>query len=148
MEVTIRWPAGRILFVITFGALWCSGLASVGTSFVQDGLWFMGVLPLCASVLGALVFWRIASASVRTSEHGVRVRNVLHTFHLPWTSVDDVRIARRGASWWRGLELVLSDGQAVRVDVLSGRDAYPGLIAGQRLDAALAQLRTRVRRSP
>jgi hypothetical protein len=146
VEVTIRPPLARNLFTISFGALWCSGLASVGTSFVRDGLWFIGLLPLSAAGLGALMFWRIASASVKTSERGLHVRNVLHTVQVPWSSVDDIRIARRGVSWRRGLELVLNDGQTVSVDVLSGNDAQPGLIAGKRLDAAQAQLRDRHQR--
>ena len=146
VEVTIRPPLARNLFTISFGGLWCSGLASVGTSFVRDGLWFIGLLPLSAAGLGALMFWRIASASVKTSERGLRVRNMRHTVLVPWSSVDDIRIARRGVSWRRGLELVLNDGQTVSVDVLSGNDAQPGLIAGKRLDAAQAQLRDRYRR--
>jgi hypothetical protein len=89
------------------------------------------------------MFWRIASTSVKTSQRGVRVRNVLHTFQVPWNSVDNIRIARRGVSWRRGLELVLSNGQTVSVDVLSGKDAQTGLIGGKRLDAALARLRDR-----
>jgi hypothetical protein len=111
---------------------------------VRDGLWFIGLLPLSAAGLGALMFWRIVSASAKTSEGGLRVRNVLHTVQVPWSSVDDIRIARRGVSWRRGLEL--NDAQTVSVDVLSGNDAQPGLIAGKRLDAAQAQLRDRQQR--
>jgi hypothetical protein len=104
MEVTIRPPLARNLFTISFGALWCSGLASVGMSFLRDGLWPMALLPVSAAGLGALMFWRIASTSVKTSQRGVRVRNVLHTFRVPWNSVDNIRIARRGVSWRRGLD--------------------------------------------
>lgn len=148
MEVTIRPPLARNLLTIAFGALWCFGLASVGTSFVRDGVWFMGVLPLSAAALGAFIFWRIATGSVKTSDGGIQVRNVLHTFEIPWGSVDDIRVARRTTSWRWGFEFVLSDGRTVGADVLSGKDAQPGSIGGKRLDAAVSQLVERLHRTP
>ena len=145
--MAIRQAPARNLATACFGTLWCAGLASVGTSLIGQGLWFVGVMPLGAALLGGAMFWRIVTAAVTTSAVGLRVRNIGRTRTVPWAAVDEIRLSRRGASWRRGLEVALRDGETIWVDVLSARDALPGMPAGRRLDAALDALVDRYRRS-
>jgi len=93
----------------------------------------IATVGLGAIVAGAVLV--LARPRVAADSHGIRVRNVVGGYELPWSSVRQVRFDRD--SWWATLELVDGDELSLlAVQVLDGKRAVAAVRALRRLHAA------------
>lgn len=93
----------------------------------------VATVGLGAIIAGAVLV--LARPRVTADGHGIRVRNIIGGYELPWSGVRQVRFDRE--SWWATLELL--DGDEVSllaVQVLDGQRAVAAVRALRRLHAA------------
>lgn len=142
-EVVIRPRLFYRVFTLGFGVVWCGIAVAVGYFALRDGAPLVMQSALAAMAgLGVAGFWRNLTLSVKTSERGIRVRNVFRTVEVPWVDIEDIRMVLEGAERRNAVRLVRRDGSTVPINVLSG-DPESAAIRGRRQLAALAQLRNR-----
>ncbi len=120
---------------------WLALPASVRVSFsVSQRLTLLAVLALLVGVIVALV-----TSSVRADADGLRIRNGLRTYTVPWARVHKV-ILRTGDPWAQ-LLLTPADGTPFEVDLDAEKRQLMGIqtVDGPRAHAAVAELRRRHR---
>ena len=107
---------------------------------VSQRLTLLAVLALLVGVIVALV-----TSSVRADADGLRIRNGLRTYTVPWDRVHKV-IFRSGDPWAQ-LLLTPADGSAFEVDLDAEKRQLMGIQAvdGPRAHAAVTELRRRHR---
>jgi hypothetical protein len=137
----IRWMAGAaalgvvILFTaVSFGLHGSTGFDDSGTFQRGDQTAMVGLGVLIA--LGILAFTR---PRVRADAAGVKIRNVVGGYDLPWSVVRKVRFDR--SSPWATLELL--DDETVSVHALQATDkeyAVDGVRALRALHQASADI--------
>jgi hypothetical protein len=139
----IRWVAGAgalgvvILFtVVSFGLHGSSGFDDSGTFQRGDQTAMIGLGLLIG--LGILTLTR---PRVRADATGIKIRNVVGGYDLPWSVVRKVRFDRN--SPWATLELL--DDETVSVHALQAADkeyAVDGVRALRALQQAAADIRS------
>ena len=108
------------------------GATDSGKGVFQAGdQWAMIVL----GVLGALGILMFTRPRVEADENGLRIRNVVGGYELPWEVVRAVRFGR-GSSW---VSLELQDDDVVSVMAIQSSDKEYALDAVRTLRALLAQ---------
>jgi len=134
----LRWrayslvAAGVLLVVFTMAGLTLSGTtANGGVLMFSDHLGMIGVGILLAGLVALLG----ARPKLDADEAGVRVRNGIGRYELPWTAVRSVRF-NRGAVW-ASLELINDD--VVPVMAIQSLDKQRAVVAVKALRELLAQ---------
>lgn len=107
---------------------------------LSQRLTLLAVLALLVVVIVAL-----ATSSVRADADGLRIRNGLRTYRVPWGRVHKV-IFRSGDPWAQ-LLLTPEDGSAFEVDLDAEKRQLMGIqtVDGPRAHAAVEELRRRHR---
>jgi len=129
----VAWGAAAALVaVFTAVATALTGPTGAGTAVFQRGdqLAMTGL-----GVLGALAVLTTTRPRVWADAEGIRVRNIVGGYQLPWSAVRAVRLDR--GSSWASLELVTDDVVAVMaVQVVDKEYAVAGLRALRALHAS------------
>lgn len=142
-EVVIRRTLASRIFATVFGAAWTAGLATVSVLMIRDGAPFpIRFVPIAMAATGGILFWRQVTSSVKTTEPGVRIRNLLRTITVPWGDIDDIRMVPASGQA-TAARLFLRNGRSIAMDVLDG-DREAGSVRGRRQLAAFQELRSRV----
>ncbi len=102
----------------------------VGVFHTSDQLAMVGL-----GVLAALAVLTFTRPRVEADRHGVRIRNVVGSYDLPWEVVRAVRF-ERGASW---ATLELADDDVVAMMAIQAADKDKAVAAVRQLRALLAE---------
>ena len=107
---------------------------------ISQRLTLLAVLALLVGVIAGL-----AASSVRADADGLRIRNGLRTYTVPWGRVH--KVIFRSSDPWAQLLLTPADGSAFAVDLDAEKRQLMGIQAvdGSRAHAAVAELRRRHR---
>ena len=124
--------AALVLAVCVWMASGLHGRTGEGPGYFQRG---DQVAMVGLGVLGALGVLRFTRLRVSADESGVRVRNIVSSYELPWTVVRAVTFGR-GASW---LTLELHDDDVVAVMAVQMADKEYAVEAARALRALHAQ---------
>lgn len=118
--------------VLTGMAVW---MPSEGTSGFH---WSdrLGVILVAAAI--AALLWRFAQLSVKVTETGLRVQNLIHSREMDWPQVVAVRFG--GGQPWVSLDL--TDGDTLAVMAIQRADGRRGDVEARRL-ATLVALHSR-----
>ncbi|MER7418529.1 PH domain-containing protein [Micromonospora peucetia] len=129
----VCWTSAAVLFVVfSLVATSLSGATGNGYGSFQRG---DQIAMVGLGVLGALAFLLFTRPRVEADAHGVRVRNVVGSYELPWEVVRGVRFDR-GAPW---ASLELHDDDLLPMVALQAADkelAVEGVRALRRLHQA------------
>ena len=132
----VAWPAaGALVLVFTLVGTSLRGPIGEGTAVFQTGDQFAMIVLGVLGALGVLLFTR---PRVEADARGVRVRNVIGSYDLPWELVRAVRFDH-GASW-ASLEL-FDDDQVpmIAVQAVDKERAVAGVRALRELHRAYQQ---------
>lgn len=107
-RVVCAVAAAAVLAVFTFVGLTLRGPVNTGPATFGTG---DRVAMIVLGVLGALAIMVLTRPRVDADANGIRVRNLVGGFELPWSAVRSVRFHR--GSPWASLELADDDVVAV-----------------------------------
>jgi asparagine N-glycosylation enzyme membrane subunit Stt3 len=147
--VFVAWPHRLRIFglavVIALCALtgvwWFALPAEIRDLFtLSQRLTMLGVLALLVAVIVA-----VASSMVRADAEGLRIRNGLRTYAVPWRRVH--KIIFRSGDPWAQLLLIPDDGSTFEVSLDAEKRQLMGIQAvdGGQAQAAVEELRRRHR---
>lgn len=130
---------GRLIVTAAGFSLLLIVLCAVGWIFLPPHLkaGFTGLqLATLVLILAALIFVMaaLAASSVRADADGLRIRNALRTYDVPWSRVHKIML-RQGDPWAMVL-LKPADGRPFEVDLDADKRQLMGI---QRSDGARAQ---------
>lgn len=135
----IRWVAGIAAIAVTalftalsFGLHGSAGFENSGQFERGDQFAMIGL-----GVLIGLGFLALTRPRVRADSHGVKIRNVIGGYDLPWEVVRSVRFSRGSA--WASLEL--EDDDVVGVLAIQANDKEYAVGAVRTLRALLEENR-------
>jgi hypothetical protein len=127
----VAWVAAvAVVVVFTLVSFGLHGSTGDGPGVFQRGDQFAMIGLGVLFALGVLLF---ARPRVIADEHGVRVRNIVGGYELPWEVVRSIRFSR-GASW---ATLELEDDDLVSVMALQSNDKEYALAAVRSLRTLL-----------
>jgi asparagine N-glycosylation enzyme membrane subunit Stt3 len=145
----VAWPRRLRIFGFAIAAVLCV-LTAVGWFALPSELrelftlsQRLTLLALLALLVGAIV--AVATSTVRADEDGLRIRNGLRRYAVPWGRVH--KIIFRSGDPWAQLLLVPDDGQPFEVTLDAEKRQLMGIQAvdGARAQAAVEELRRRHR---
>ena len=147
----VAWPRRlRIFGVVVMVALcaltalwWFALPAKIRELFtLSQRLTMLAVLGLLVGVIGA-----VAASSVTANVDGLRIRNGLRTYAVPWSRVH--KIIFRNGDPWAQLLLIPDDGSAFEVSLDAEKRQLMGIQAvdGANAYAAVDELRRRHRQA-
>ena len=145
--VFVAWPRRlRIFGFVIIAALcvltavwWFALPADIRDLFtVSQRLTLLGVLTLLVGVIVA-----VATSSVRADAEGLRIRNGLRSYAVPWPRVH--KIIFRSGDPWAQLLLIPDDGRVFEVSLDAEKRQLMGIQAvdGAQAHAAVEELRRR-----
>jgi hypothetical protein len=132
-KVCVILAAVVVVFFAVIGAALSGSVGGGEGVFQLSDQIAMGVL----GVLGALGILAFARPRVVADEHGVRIRNVVGGYELPWEVVRGIRF-ERGNPW---VSLELEDDDMVSIMAIQAVDKEYAVAAARALRALLAQHR-------
>ncbi len=147
--VFVAWPRRLRIFGIVMAAVLCSLTvvwwfalpATVRRLFTVSQL--LTLLAVVGLIVGVLI--GLAASSVRADAAGLRIRNGLRTYSVPWDWVH--KIIFRSGDPWAQLLLKPADGSEFKVDLDAEKCSLMGIQAvdGERAQQAVEELRRRHR---
>jgi PH (Pleckstrin Homology) domain-containing protein len=140
LRLIIAVFGGAVLLLAAFG--WLALPASIRVLFTLSQR--LTLLIIVGSIV--LVLGVIASSSVRADATGLRLRNGLRTYVIPWSRVHKI-LLRRGDPWAFVL-LRPDDGRPFEADLDADKRMLMGILAteGAAAQHAVDELRQRLRR--
>ena len=149
VAVFVAWPHRlRVLAIVTVVALclltavgWFALPRDIRKLFTLSQL--LTLLAVLALLVGVIV--ALAASSVRADETGLRIRNGLRSYLVPWARVH--KIIFRSGDPWAQLLLIPADGSEFTADLDAEKCLLMGIQAvdGDRAQRAVEELRHRHR---